>query len=475
MRRTRVLVPSGASWRWRILAVALALDAPTSVTCKQVVIAAVGDFLTVGKDPNNPSGYPGILAMRLSGAAQVINFGEMKATMREGGIVSYSNSEPYQSLLKSNPDIVTFMLGTNDAKHGFWDEVAFKKGAKSLIMDCLSLASRPRVLVFQPPPLYRDGVQSLRQKVVNDHERSALPQAVASTESSGSVEYSMAVWNAMGGAALRCKECYFAEGEINDGIHPTSIGFKKMAAAVFDSLMAQDALASALVGNNKEPRGNKSVTEISTADQIRANTQVIGAGSNLMQPLPAEELPTTTTQPEPVNTPESDDFELTGALEKEAPIPQGLPTDVVQTIVNARTKESLGKDAPPPRNVKGDAQSRQVETPENGNLKEIDSQSAQAGQSTQVDQSKQINKEQTDSSWRRQSDQPQEVLPGKRKKRLLEPDAVQSKRGEQPFASALTRIVPPIGAALLPCSAAAYIIFQAVAKRGFSRVPQMRH
>jgi len=80
MRLSRGELPSGTSWKWRLLVLALALGAPSFVTCKQVVIAAVGDFLTVGED--NLSGYAGILTKRLNGSAHVVNFGASRATMR---------------------------------------------------------------------------------------------------------------------------------------------------------------------------------------------------------------------------------------------------------------------------------------------------------------------------------------------------------------------------------------------------------
>jgi len=499
-------VLSGGSWPWRSLALVLVLGTPSSVTCKQLVIAAVGDFLTVGEDPKNPSGYSDILAMRLSGAAKVINFGETRATMRGGGIVSYSNSVPYEDLLKSSPDIVTLMLGTNDARTSFWDENEFKKGAKSLILDCLSLSSHPHVVVFQPPPLYRDGVDSMQQHVVNDLELRAIPEAVATSGSPGlpgSIQYSRAMWDAMGGMDLRCKECYFAAGHTNDGSHPTSFGFKKMADAAFDTLMAQDILPSTLLGR-MEPASGKPATELSTANQIRQNAEVNGGDANFMQPLPPKEpsnlyaRPTTTTIP--VNIPDGDDFGVETSPEKQVPIPQGLPSDVVQKIVDARTSHTSGKDAFSPstvlsgdqvhKGVQPSMQSRQSETPEDQDLQALVPQGLPQGLPKGLPKSvvatitkataeqglgQPQTKEQADGGLRQQTDRPPEVSPSKSKEKWLKPEASQSAANETTFASTLTHIMPPIGAALLPCSAAAFILHQAASKRGFAPVPRDRY
>jgi len=362
--------------------------------------------------------------------------------------VSYSNTMSYVNLLKSNPDIVLIMLGTEDARSFYWDESGFKQGVKSLVLDCLHLASRPRVFVFQPPPLYKDGVDSMHQHVVNNLEFKDLPEAVANIGSAGSVQYSRAIWDAMGGAALGCAACYFADGHKNDGSHPTSIGFKNIADAVFDTLTAHYILPETLGGHKELPK-----------DGLKPGK------------------PT-----EPVNTPDSDGFEIDGTLEQQVPIPQELPPDVVQKILSAstKTKHSFIKDAPPlPTKVQGDvvklgSQSRQVETPENDDREKSTDAAEQAliAQGLPKDLPRDVLSTITSAARELKLGQLQDQPPPSRHKKT---EASESKTDELPFVKTLNRVMPTIGAALLPCSAIVYIICHATSKRGVEMVPQTRH
>jgi lysophospholipase L1-like esterase len=244
------------SHRWRVclFTVALALGAPASTLAKQVVIATIGDFLTLGEesdteetstgphvgDAGKSTAYPAVLAARLGAEAKIFNYGVHRATMRGGGIVSYSNTVQHLKAIHSNPDVVLIMLGTNDARVGYWDKREFLKGAEALIHDFSDLATRPFIALLQPPPLYKDGAISMNRHVVNDMLGTVLPQAVAL--SGGNAVYSKGIFDALGGSEMNCKKCFFAAGHVNDGCHPTEYGYQRMAEAVYALLVGRGIL-----------------------------------------------------------------------------------------------------------------------------------------------------------------------------------------------------------------------------------------
>ena len=91
-------------------------------TDKLIQIGCIGDSITAGTGLENPKqeAFPSQLEMLLQNNVTVFNFGDGGKTMRgDLGIDSYTNSRTYQALLETadSLDIVTVMLGTNDAYH----------------------------------------------------------------------------------------------------------------------------------------------------------------------------------------------------------------------------------------------------------------------------------------------------------------------------------------------------------------------
>jgi len=52
------------------------------------------------------------------------------------------------------PDVVIFMLGTNDSRMKGWSKKAFKKQFKDTINQIRKLKSKPLIFVSIPVPLY---------------------------------------------------------------------------------------------------------------------------------------------------------------------------------------------------------------------------------------------------------------------------------------------------------------------------------
>ena len=121
---------------------------------KTIRIGCIGDSITAGTGLANPSqeAFPAHLEKLLPSNVTVLNFGNGGKTMRSDlGVDSYVNSNTYQNLMQEaeSLDIVTVMLGTNDAYHakGWTDyEVTrFKNDYKALLA---SLAEKNPTMQF---------------------------------------------------------------------------------------------------------------------------------------------------------------------------------------------------------------------------------------------------------------------------------------------------------------------------------------
>ena len=119
-------------------------------------IACVGDSITYGYLMEQFS-YPKQLQEKLgSSQYQVLNFGVGGSTAQKNGDLPYINQQAYKDAQASNPDIVLLMLGTNDSKPQNWNQDNYSKDYADLALSFVNLASKPKVYVMIPPPVYYD-------------------------------------------------------------------------------------------------------------------------------------------------------------------------------------------------------------------------------------------------------------------------------------------------------------------------------
>ena len=80
-------------------------------------IITVGDSLTLGK-------WPQKLESKINKTEhyEVIDYARSAQCVLKKQPCTYSDSAEFQMALNSKPDIVTIMLGTNDAFEDMWDE-----------------------------------------------------------------------------------------------------------------------------------------------------------------------------------------------------------------------------------------------------------------------------------------------------------------------------------------------------------------
>ena len=136
-------------------------------TDSRIHISCVGDSLTYGSGvlkTREIDSYPAQLQARLGTSYLVSNFGLRNATASASADLPYIESEQYKESLKSNPDIVILMLGTNDTKTQNWNASEYRKGLTDLVETYKKLADGMGV-----------SVHSLFEKLGNDATVNILP------------------------------------------------------------------------------------------------------------------------------------------------------------------------------------------------------------------------------------------------------------------------------------------------------------
>lgn len=120
-----------------------------------VRIACVGDSITFGVGPNNPTSYPARLDQKLGEGFTVGNFGRGGATLLKKGDLPYVETAEYRRALEFRPDIVIIKLGTNDSKPQNWrhkDE--YVADYVELVRTFQELDSNPQVWICLPVPAF---------------------------------------------------------------------------------------------------------------------------------------------------------------------------------------------------------------------------------------------------------------------------------------------------------------------------------
>lgn len=139
-----------------VIAVVALVSGSCSVALAQIHIACVGDSITAGYGLSNPGAdsYPAQLQTLMGSGFVVGNYGRSGATALKRSDNTYWNSSQYRASLKSAPDIVVIMLGTNDSKSWNWDAAKFNSDYRALIAKYQSLSTAPRVYICLVPPVY---------------------------------------------------------------------------------------------------------------------------------------------------------------------------------------------------------------------------------------------------------------------------------------------------------------------------------
>ena len=134
-----------------------------------VKVACIGDSITQGVGAENGKSYPSQLQAMLGDKWKVGNFGVSGRTLLRNGDFPYWKENAYQEALKSEPDAVIIMLGTNDTKPQNWKfETEFVKDYTDLVKSFQDLPSKPRIYVCRPCPVPEPGNFGINEKNVKE-------------------------------------------------------------------------------------------------------------------------------------------------------------------------------------------------------------------------------------------------------------------------------------------------------------------
>jgi len=205
----------------------------------QIRVTCIGDSITEGGGCHSSS-YVDNLRYLLGENYHVMNAGKSSMTQLKkgqcngGGDCSYWNTDAWQNALSAQSDIVTIMLGTNDAKTFNWEGVQQNTG-DYFALDYISMinmlrqsASKRvlRVYVLVPPPLYSPYPFEMNATIINCIYPS-LVRDIAEVASVKVIDIYSAILNSNATSdELSC-----------DGCHPTSYADDIIAKTIFDAIV----------------------------------------------------------------------------------------------------------------------------------------------------------------------------------------------------------------------------------------------
>ena len=195
------------------------------------IIVALGDSITFGAgvaETRKTDCWEAKLEKLLGGSYQVLNYGVSGATLQNEGDQPYWNmpersQQGYpEAALALNPEIVIFMLGTNDTKPYNWNRGRFEAQLDQRVKEIKAVPSVKRLILMCPPyacPV--DGADSVAFDVINETIRDDVNPIVKKCAEENGAE---------------CIDLYAltdGHGEyFADGVHPNSFGNRVIASAI---------------------------------------------------------------------------------------------------------------------------------------------------------------------------------------------------------------------------------------------------
>lgn len=136
----------------------------TEVQGGQIKVACVGDSITYGHGvtPWHKNNYPAVLQELLGNGYNVQNFGVSGTTVHSTGDQPYIETDVYKESIEYDPDILVFMLGSNDSKPENWTNAeTFKKEYFALLDTYITEENSPEIYLGIPArAFYEDESQT---------------------------------------------------------------------------------------------------------------------------------------------------------------------------------------------------------------------------------------------------------------------------------------------------------------------------
>ncbi|WP_308992185.1 GDSL-type esterase/lipase family protein [Mariniflexile litorale] len=202
-----------------ILRFILILSITTYSLSAQIKVVCIGNSITEGWH-GNPSYVPTL--QKLLGTDYIVeNNGKSGATLLKKGNKPYYMQDAFSRALKSNADIITIMLGTNDTKSQNWDNYKseFKSDYESLIDTLQSTNKNAKIFLVIPVPVCKDNY-GIRNDILNLE----IPIINEIADEKG-----LSVIDANTPLLSSCN--YF-----NDGVHPNDLGAKAIAKMIYQNI-----------------------------------------------------------------------------------------------------------------------------------------------------------------------------------------------------------------------------------------------
>lgn len=203
----------------------------------KIRVTCIGDSITEGGGCV-PQSYTDVLQGMLGDGYEVTNAGKSSQTMLKKGLCndltpcSYWDTDSWQKALSSEPDIVTIMLGTNDAKYFNWEGVQQNEGDYyaldyvDMIRNVRKLRTMPKVFVLVPPPLYDPYPFDMNATIINQIYP-VLIRDINTVMDTKLVDIYSAFMSQGNGTTLTC-----------DGCHPTDLGNQIIAETIAAAITA---------------------------------------------------------------------------------------------------------------------------------------------------------------------------------------------------------------------------------------------
>jgi acyl-CoA thioesterase I len=201
-----------------------------------VKVACIGDSITQGTGAEVGQSYPSQLQAFCGDEWKVGNFGVSGRTLLKKGDSPYWKENAYQEALKSEPDVVVIMLGTNDTKPQNWKfEKEFVADYTALVESFRALPSKPRIYLCRPCPVPEPGNFGINEANVKE-EIKRINKLVKDLDL---------------GVIDMHKTLKDKPELLPDRVHPNTEGAKEMAKAAFEVLTGKRPAPSL-----KNPKGH---------------------------------------------------------------------------------------------------------------------------------------------------------------------------------------------------------------------------
>ena len=187
----------------------------------KIRVTCVGDSITdgIGASDGNHN-YPAQLQKILGDEFEVLNKGVSGTTVTRSDGRAYTKTSRYEESLKSNPDIVIILLGTNDiTANGIETDEGkerFRNDYAALIEDYLNCGSNPTIMAASPLSSVDENNKHDGRNGINERVQIPIIKDLAG-------EYHITYLD------VHLYTATWTRKDIGDGLHPSDSGYEKLA------------------------------------------------------------------------------------------------------------------------------------------------------------------------------------------------------------------------------------------------------